>query len=64
MPADLLTLLFAALAFAIVYMSVVWTVSERIRNAGIVDIAWSFGFAPIAIFYAAFGPGNPLRCEG
>lgn len=38
-------------------MALVWWVSERIRNAGIVDIAWSALFTPLAILYAALGQG-------
>lgn len=61
MPAEFLKLLLAAWAFAILMMAVVWGISYRIRNAGIVDIAWSYGFAPVAALYAALGQGLPAR---
>jgi steroid 5-alpha reductase family enzyme len=52
----LLGLLFAALL-----MAVVWGIAMRISNAGIVDIAWSAGFAPTAILFAVLANGSPLR---
>jgi len=42
-------------------MAVVWAVAIRIRNAGIVDIAWAAGFSPLAALYAALGPGHLPR---
>lgn len=39
----------------------VFRLARRIDNYGIVDVAWSYAFAPVAIFYAIFGPGEPLR---
>jgi steroid 5-alpha reductase family enzyme len=61
MPADFLKLLLAAWVFVVVMMAVVWWISYRIRNAGIVDIAWSLGFAPVALLYAGFAGGFALR---
>lgn len=61
MPNNFYILLALAWAFAIALMAVIWWLSVRIRNAGIVDIAWAGGFAPIAIFYAAVGNGWPAR---
>jgi len=56
---------FALLALAAVMtallMGTVWVVAVRIRNAGIVDIAWAASFAPIALLFAALGPGAPPR---
>jgi steroid 5-alpha reductase family enzyme len=54
----------AALAAAVLLaavMSVVWAVAVRIRNAGIVDIAWSANFALLAVLYAAALPGYAPR---
>ena len=31
------------------------------NNAGIVDIWWSFGFTPVALFYGIFGSGHMIR---
>lgn len=42
-------------------MAVVWRISVRIGNAGIVDITWALGFAPLALFYRIFGDGEPVR---
>ncbi len=50
-----------AWAFGVVLMLIVWGISVRIRNAGIVDIAWSAGFAPVAVFYSAYNQGLPAR---
>ena len=49
------------LLFAVLMMAVIWAIAVRINNAGIVDIAWSAGFAPVAILFAALAHGNPLR---
>jgi steroid 5-alpha reductase family enzyme len=43
-------------AFAILY-----AVARRIDNYGIVDIAWSYAFAALAIAYALLGAGWPVR---
>lgn len=44
------------LAFAGVYL-----LARRIDNYGVVDIAWSYAFAGLAVFYALAAPGWPLR---
>jgi len=49
------------LLFALLLMAIVWLIAVRIVNAGIVDIAWSAGFAPLAVFFAATGDGYPVR---
>ena len=46
----------AALLLGLV-MAVVWIVAKRIRNAGIVDVAWSANFTLLAVLYAAFATG-------
>jgi steroid 5-alpha reductase family enzyme len=48
-------------AFAAVLMAAIWFISLRLRNFGIVDIAWSLAFAPIVIFYALAAPGFAER---
>jgi steroid 5-alpha reductase family enzyme len=58
---EFLKLFLSAWGFAIVLMGVVWAISRSIRNAGIVDIAWSAGYAPIAILYAALASGDATR---
>ena len=42
-------------------MALVWRASVKLSNAGIVDIAWSGLFAPLALLYAVMGGGNPMR---
>lgn len=44
-------------------MAVVWAVSLRIQNAGIVDIAWAAGFTPVIGIYAVFSAGYVPRLE-
>jgi len=55
--------LFAAtLAFTAVAMLLLWLLSLRLRDASIVDIWWGPGFAAIAAFSWAIGPGgDPAR---
>jgi steroid 5-alpha reductase family enzyme len=52
-------LLAAVLLFAV--MAAVWAIAVRIRNAGIVDIAWSANFALLGVLYASVLPGWPPR---
>ncbi|HEY1726279.1 MAG TPA: DUF1295 domain-containing protein [Steroidobacteraceae bacterium] len=61
MFAEALHLWLWALLFALVLMALVWAVAVRIGNAGIVDIAWATGFAPVVLFYALAGNGAPAR---
>jgi steroid 5-alpha reductase family enzyme len=52
---SVLALLALALVLVTIVMGLVWWTSVRIRNAGIVDIAWSANFALLALLYAACG---------
>jgi len=54
-------LLCAALISAVALMAVIYLISRRINNAGIVDIAWAGGFAPMAAMYALFAHGDGWR---
>jgi steroid 5-alpha reductase family enzyme len=56
-----LILFFLGLACSSILMGVVWKIAMTIRNAGIVDIAWALGFAPLALLYRIFGDGEPIR---
>ena len=56
-----LVLLGVAILVASLTMALVWRASVKLRNAGIVDIAWAGLFAVLALVYAAFGAGDPLR---
>jgi steroid 5-alpha reductase family enzyme len=49
----------AALLFA--GMAVVWAIAVRIRNAGIVDIAWAASFGLLVPVYGALLPGHLQR---
>lgn len=46
---------------AMAMMVVVWVFARRMNNAGIVDIWWSYGFAPVAVFCGLLGSGHPIR---
>ncbi len=61
LPHPLIILLLAATGFAIALMVVIWRLALRINNLGIVDVAWSFGFLPVAGLFALLAPGDPLR---
>jgi steroid 5-alpha reductase family enzyme len=54
-------LFLTGLGLASLLMVVVWVIAVRINNAGIVDIAWALGFAPLAILFRIFGDGEPSR---
>ncbi len=56
-----LPLLAGAILIPMLMMVFVWMAAKRMNNAGIVDIWWSYGFIPVAIFCAVFGKGDPLR---
>jgi steroid 5-alpha reductase family enzyme len=54
-------LLGAGLAIAGTYFALTWAISVRIRNYGLLDVAFSYGVAILAPMYAWFAPGDPLR---
>jgi steroid 5-alpha reductase family enzyme len=56
-----LPLIASGLVFAVLLMAGVWALAVRIRNAGIVDIAWTASFVPLALLYASSGGGAPAR---
>ncbi len=49
------------LAIGMVLMAIVWLIARLLNNAGVVDVAWSFGFIPVVLAFAALGPGAPAR---
>ena len=57
----MLTLLLLGLAIAVTYFAGTWAISVRIKNYGLLDVAWSYGVAILAPIYALFSPGDPLR---
>jgi steroid 5-alpha reductase family enzyme len=54
-------LVVVGLAAASVLMVAVWAIARRIRNNGIVDVAWAGSFLLLAAIYAALGHGDPTR---
>lgn len=58
---NILSLVVGSAGIAMAMMVVVWFFAKRMNNAGIVDIWWSFGFAPVAVFCGIFGSGHPMR---
>ncbi|HQF39997.1 MAG TPA: DUF1295 domain-containing protein [Opitutaceae bacterium] len=52
-----LALLLVALTAACIGFALLYFVARRIDNYGIVDVAWSLGFAPLAAFYGHFAGG-------
>ena len=50
-----------ALGVLCVLFFLLYFFARRIDNFGVVDIAWSYSFIVIAVIYAAFGPGWPVR---
>ena len=55
-----LLLLCATLALALLF-AVIYGIARGLNNYGVVDIAWSYAFALVAVFYALAGPGWMLR---
>jgi steroid 5-alpha reductase family enzyme len=42
-------------------MAILWDRQRRTGNAGIVDVAWSFGTALVGVLFCFFGEGDPAR---
>lgn len=61
MLTEFLNALWPVSVFALGLMLVIWWLALRWNNLGIVDIAWSAAFAPVAVFYAATTHGDPTR---
>jgi steroid 5-alpha reductase family enzyme len=57
----MLHLLLVALVAMVLVMALVWVLAVRIRNASIVDIAWTANFSLLALVYAALGSGALRR---
>ncbi len=58
---EALFLLATVLAFSVALMWVTWVVAWHVRNLGLVDVSWSFGFIPAALFYSIAAPGLEAR---
>ena len=48
-------------AVAAVAQAIAWMHQQRTRNAGVVDVVWSFGLSGAAVLVAATGSGAPLQ---
>jgi steroid 5-alpha reductase family enzyme len=57
----MLLLLGIGTSIALACFAFTWLVSVRIKNYGLLDVAFSYGIAVLAPIYALGGPGNPLR---
>lgn len=57
----LVSLLLAGLLFLALLMVAVWLLSLLLRNAGIVDVAWSAAFTPVAAAYVWLADGWGAR---
>ena len=53
--------IFAAWGAMAFLMAALWFVQLRTRNAGIVDVAWSFGTGLCAVWFVYWAPGDPVR---
>ena len=60
-PMSQMSLFLIGLAFSSLMMVIIWMIAVRIKNAGIVDIAWALGFTPLALLYRLLGDGEPIR---
>lgn len=58
---SLLTLIIYSVIACCVIMALVWLWSYRIKNAGVVDIFWSYNFPVIAVILLLFAPGFETR---
>jgi steroid 5-alpha reductase family enzyme len=53
-------LLLATVLLCIAFVGV-YVFARRIDNYGVVDVAWSYAFAVVALLYGALGAGDPVR---
>jgi steroid 5-alpha reductase family enzyme len=61
MMSSLLALLAAGAVFLVLMMVAVWLLSLLLRNAGIVDVAWSASFMPVTAAYVWLADGWTTR---
>src|SRR5471032_1462559 len=60
-PVSAFMLSLGALGVLCVLFAFLYAFARWIDNFGIVDIAWSYSFIVLAVIYAAFGAGWPVR---
>ena len=56
-----LALITLALAGMCALFAGIYLIARRMDNYGVVDVAWAYAFGVLAFFYAACGPGWPVR---
>lgn len=54
-------LILSALAGLCALFAALYFVARKMDNYGIVDVAWSYAFSLLAVYYALFAPGWPVR---
>jgi steroid 5-alpha reductase family enzyme len=54
-------LLLAAIGSMLLLFAGVWAFCVRIKNYGYLDVVWSLSIAILALLYAIWGNGNPVR---
>ena len=57
----MISILLLSVAIAMGYFFLTWLLSLKIRNYGLLDVAWSYGVAILAPLYAIVGSGLPMR---
>ncbi len=57
----MINILISASVAVLLSMTITWFIQNRSKNAGIVDVTWSYNFALIAIIAFYFGEGDFLR---
>jgi steroid 5-alpha reductase family enzyme len=55
------SLIVTAVVVAMLYFALVWAICVRIKNYGLLDVAWSYGVAILAPCYAIFATAQSLR---
>ncbi len=61
MLSGMLSLALIGLAIVSALMFVLWLIQLRTKNAGIVDIGWTFSIGILAVLYAALGDGSAVH---
>ena len=46
---------------SVIVMALAWAVARRLKNASLIEAAWTYGFAIVACLYALIGSGTPFR---
>lgn len=58
---EMLYLVLIGLAIVSALMFVLWMIQLRTKNAGIVDVGWTFSIGILAVLYAALGKGSAIH---